>query len=119
MIRNLDHMIAPKRRKTPLRYFVFPSLMVILCGVLLVQAWTGDRGLKSWLALKAETAQRHDDLASLHRQNADLRARIERLHIATLDLDYLEERARADLGMVTPNETVIFIDPDRPMPSDK
>jgi len=114
MIRDLAHTdftLAHTKRRTPLRLCIFPCVMVILFCALLMQAWTGDRGLKNWLQSKEIYAQRVADLERIKNNNQDLRGRIERLQLSTLDLDYLEERARADLGMVAPDESVIFVDP--------
>ncbi len=119
MIRNLDHLTGTAHKKTPLRQYVFASFMFALALVLLAQMWSGERGLQSWWTLKADYAQRLTDLETLQERNADLRDRIQRLRTATLDLDFLEERARADLGMVRPNESVIFIDPQATVQSTK
>jgi cell division protein FtsB len=70
-------------------------------------ALTGEKGVIAWMGYKARIA----DLESeIERTSADVRAleeRAARLREATLDLDYLEERARILVGVADPRDIIV------------
>lgn len=74
----------------------------------------GDRGLIAWrgLADQIRVAQAERDQARAERQALDQRVSL--LRPGHLDRDMLDERARAELNRIGPDERVIFI--DRPHP---
>ncbi len=83
--------------------FVTAVLLLLLVGV---QAglWLGDGGLPQTMKLQGQ-------LDAQLKRNASQRHAIERLNAEVDDLrqglEMVEERARADLGMVKPNEVLV------------
>ena len=83
--------------------FVTAMLLLLLVGV---QAglWLGDGGLPQTMKLQGQ-------LDAQLKRNAGQRHAIERLNAEVDDLrqglEMVEERARADLGMVKPNEILV------------
>ena len=83
--------------------FVTAVLLLLLVGV---QAglWLGDGGLPQTMKLQGQ-------LDAQLKRNAGQRHAIERLNAEVDDLrqglEMVEERARADLGMVKPNEILV------------
>ena len=83
--------------------FVTAVLLLLLVGV---QAglWLGDGGLPQTMKLQGQ-------LDAQLKRNASQRHAIERLNAEVDDLrqglEMVEERARADLGMVKPNEILV------------
>ena len=57
---------------------------------------------------------RNSELGSLKAEEAQLRARADRLKPGSLDLDYLDERARIEIAAGDPNEVVFALDAAQP-----
>jgi cell division protein FtsB len=83
--------------------FVTAVLLLLLAGVQ-AELWLGDGGLPQTLKLRGQ-------LAAQLQRNVAQRQAIERLNAEIDDLrqglEMVEERARADLGMVKPNEILV------------
>lgn len=67
----------------------------------------GDYGLFQRLQIQAEKAELQDDLKTYQIAVAELENKTRRLSDTFLDLDLLDEQARAILGMVRADEIVI------------
>lgn len=100
--RTVGH--APLR----LRQLVPVGVMALMMVGLVTQALQGERGLRGWMDLQAEKQTRAKQLAALKAQNAELQNHVFRLSDETLDLDFLDERARLVLGLTGKNEQVII-----------
>ena len=69
----------------------------------------GQRGIISYFKLKKINTIYSKELNKLEYQNIALEDKIRRLQPNTLDLDYLEERLRKNIGLLKNNEiTVVF-----------
>lgn len=96
-----------------------PMLFRLLCGILIallvalqVRLWISEDGFRGVARLDAQ-------VAAQRAENSQLADRNRRLEAEVADLRHgfsaLEERARADLGLVAPNESFyIFAGPLRP-----
>jgi cell division protein FtsB len=73
-------------------------------------AVTGHQGLLAYVDLQAREHVLEGRLAELRHEHAALEARADRLKPATLDMDYLDERARIDLSAGDSNELVFALD---------
>lgn len=78
-------------------------------------ALTGDQGVVAWAGYKRDIATLEVQIAALETRRHDLEVRAGRLREATLDLDYLDERARALLNVAHPDDIVV---PAQALPSD-
>jgi cell division protein FtsB len=67
----------------------------------------GDRGLLAWMDLTRELRDAKAMLATLDVERGTLERRVGLLQPEHLDPDMLDERARATLNLVGPNEIVI------------
>ena len=82
-------------------FFLFLYLMYFLIN--------GQRGIISYFKLKKINTIYSKELNNLEDQNIALEDKIRRLQPNTLDLDYLEERLRKNIGLLKNNEiTVVF-----------
>lgn len=83
--------------------FVTVALLLALIGVQ-VELWLGDGGLPQVVRLQSQ-------LDGQLRRNAEIRRDNERLTAEVDDLiqglEMVEERARADLGMIKPDEILV------------
>jgi cell division protein FtsB len=73
-------------------------------------AVTGRQGLVAYVDLQAQERALEQRVASLEEERAQLEARAARLRPETLDLDYLDERARITLAAGDSEELVFALD---------
>ena len=73
-------------------------------------AVTGRQGLVAFVDLQAQERALEQRVASLEEERAQLEARAARLRPETLDLDYLDERARITLAAGDSDELVFTLD---------
>jgi len=73
-------------------------------------AVTGRQGLVAYVDLQAQERVLLEQVASLEEERAQLEARAARLRPETLDLDYLDERARVTLAAGDTEEIVFALD---------
>ena len=89
---------------------LMPAAYVRLIGVIAIFAHSGlqsDHGLAAFREAGDEERRLTADLAALKMARADMENRVLRLSDRYLDLDLLDERARAVLGLVRPDELVV------------
>ncbi|MEQ9447283.1 MAG: septum formation initiator family protein [Rhodospirillaceae bacterium] len=100
---GLAHEVK-KRTRAAIAPFLL-ILMVADFGISFVQ---GDRGLLAWIRLNDEIAVAQADLGELQDQRMRLEHRTRLLRPDGLDLDMLDERARALLGFAHRDEIVLY-----------
>lgn len=85
-----------------------PTLCVCVAALYIAgHALSGDDGVTAWAAAKTETALLEATLEELTSVRATLESRAFRLRETSLDLDYLDERARALAGMAHPLDVLV------------
>ncbi len=91
-----------------LRLLVPSILMLAACSGLTYQAVRGERGLIGWQKLQIDRTDRQYVLDELKAENDRLAARADRLREKSLDIDFLDERARIVLGLAQPDEIIVL-----------
>ncbi|MCP2678558.1 septum formation initiator family protein [Maricaulaceae bacterium NA33B04] len=95
------------------RFIPLGGLMVVI-AYLGFHAWTGEQGYRNHLRLSAEIAETRQELAEIRAERIAMEDRVARLDDAgpdaQIDVDYLEERARAVLRLAHPDEIVVTLD---------
>ncbi|MGR3718111.1 MAG: FtsB family cell division protein [Thermohalobaculum sp.] len=89
---------------------VAPVIYILLIAVLAVfghSALQGEHGLAALRQAEALEAELTAELAGVGEERRELENRVRRLGLRHLDLDLLDERARAMLGYVRREELVI------------
>ena len=81
-----------------LRRLLPTFMLVLVMGGLVFQALQGERGLRGWQELRAKNEERAVVLAGLEEENAATMTQVLRLSAGSLDLDFLDERARLVAG---------------------
>lgn len=89
------------------RLIVGPILGISLVVYFAYHLVQGDRGLIAWLRLTQQIDEAHATLATLEAQRQPLEHRVNLMR-SKLDVDLLDQSARAELNLVGPNEVVIF-----------
>jgi len=88
-------------------------LLLVLVGFLQYRLWVGEGSLAEVHALTQEIAAQEAELERLVARNRELQAEVDDLRTG---LAAVEERARAELGMIKPGETFLQVI-ERPKPS--
>lgn len=90
-------------------HFIFgPILGIVLTGYFVYHLVEGDRGMKAWLRLNREIRTASAHLDAVRAQRAALDHKVSNLRPEHVDPDLLDERVRATLNVVTPNDIVIM-----------
>jgi cell division protein FtsB len=100
---GLAHEVKKRTRAA-----IAPFLLILMVGYFGLSFVQGDRGLLAWIRLSDEIALVQADLADLMVHRTRMEHRIQLLRANGLDLDMLDERARALLGFAHKDEIVIY-----------
>jgi len=87
---------------------VGPVIGVGLSAYFLYNLIEGNHGLIQWLSVTREIRAEHANLEAIKAQRATLDLRVSDLKPNHLDPDLLDERVRATLNLVAPDEIVIM-----------
>ena len=83
-----------------------PIILLLLLGVLQWQLWNGRGGVRDVAQLRTKLADQKEANAKATLNNERLTSEVNDLKEG---LEMVEERARAELGMVKPNEVFVQI----------
>jgi cell division protein FtsB len=104
-------MIVLRELRRRARHVVGPVLGLTLFGYFAYHLVEGDRGFLAWRQLTDELHGEAARLDTLRAEHAALAQRADDLKPDHLDPDLLDERVRATLDLVKPNEVVIMQKP--------
>ena len=104
-------MVVKKRFRSVFFLVAFYALAGTGILYFLSEAQTGNRGTETNKALQAQIDMLNADLAALEAEKAVYDHRNHLLSLNALDPDLLDERARASLNRVHPNDVVILTGP--------
>jgi cell division protein FtsB len=90
------------------QFLVGPVLGIVLTGYFAHHLVEGDRGLKAWLRLNREIRTAAANLDAIRAQRAALDLKVSELRPDHVDPDLLDERVRATLNLVSPDDLVIM-----------
>jgi cell division protein FtsB len=104
-------MIILRELRRRARAIFGPVFGIALTGYFAYHLIEGDRGLMAWLRLTREIRAENANLEAVRAQREALDLKVSNLKPDHLDPDLLDERVRATLNLVAPNETVIMLPP--------
>jgi len=110
-------MVTRKRLRSILTALGLYVLAALLIGYFGVNAFSGNHGLKAKQDLDQQIASLSSELAQLQLERKQWERRIALLKSRGLDPDMLDERARALLDYVHPNDLTLMLGPSRPRPA--
>ena len=90
------------------RLIVGPIIGIALTGYFAYHLVEGERGFKAWLRLNREIRTATANLEAVRAQRAALDLRVSNLRPEHVDPDLLDERIRATLNLVSPDDIVIM-----------
>jgi cell division protein FtsB len=109
-------MVTRRRLRTILHTLVLYALAALLIGYFGINAYNGNRGLKAKEDIDRQTAALTTELDRLKHEHAQWERRIALLKSDDLDPDMLDERARALLDYVDPDDLTLMLD-TKPSPA--
>jgi cell division protein FtsB len=101
-------MIVLRALRRRARFILGPALGIALTGYFAYHLVEGDRGFKAWLRLNREIRTATANLETVRTQRVELELRVSNLRPDHLDPDLLDERIRATLNLVSPDDIVIM-----------
>jgi cell division protein FtsB len=102
-------MVSRKRLRTILTALALYALAALLIGYFGVNAYSGDRGLKAKEDIDRQMTALTAELQRLQVEHAQWQRRIALLKSDDIDPDMLDERARALLDYVDPDDLVMVV----------
>ena len=99
-------IVRAMRRRAHL--VIGPVLGIALTGYFAHHLVEGERGFKAWLRLNREIRTATVNLEAVRVQRAALDLRVSNLRPEHVDPDLLDERIRATLNLVSPDDIVIM-----------
>jgi cell division protein FtsB len=97
-----------RKSRSRLRQIVLPLIGALTVFYFGYHAIEGERGLLAWVRLSDAVEEAGRREAALANQRAVLENRVARLKPDSLDLDLLDERARAVLNLAEPDELILY-----------
>jgi cell division protein FtsB len=104
-------MIVLRELRRRAHFLVGPIIGIALTGYFIYHLIEGDHGLIRWLSLTREIRAESANLEAVRAQRKALDLRVSELRPDHLDPDLLDERVRATLNLVAPDEIVIMQPP--------
>ncbi len=109
-------MVTRKHLRSILTALGLYVMAALLIGYIGVNAFSGNHGLKAKQDIDQQIASLSTELAQLQIERAQWERRIALLRSSGLDPDMLDERARALLDYVHPNDLTLMLDTPRHPP---
>ena len=104
-------MIRETRKRA--RHVVGPVLAITVIGYFLYHTVQGERGLVAYAGLSEQVRMADSRLAQLRAERMGIEHNVGLLRPDSLDLDMLEERARAVLNFVDDDDVIVHEDLQR------
>jgi cell division protein FtsB len=101
-------MIVLRELRRRAHFIIGPVIGIALTGYFVYHLIEGDHGLIRWLSLTREIRAESANLEAVREQRKALDLRVSELRPDHLDPDLLDERVRATLNLVAPDEIVIM-----------
>jgi cell division protein FtsB len=99
-----------KNKTTDKRFIIANALMLLAIMYFVYHSLSGERGIVAYFKLKSELQKQTKVLEVLTEERTLLDEKVKNLNPNSLDLDYVDEVARLNLGMIGEGEVVINLD---------
>lgn len=101
-------MTTRQHRPSKIRRLVLPAVTAAFLAYFAYHAVHGEYGIVGRTRLEAQGLELQSELSRLADQKRTLLSKVLLLRASSLDQDMIDERARASLGMVHPDEVTIM-----------
>jgi cell division protein FtsB len=102
-------MVSRRRLKSALTVLGLYVMAGLMIGYFWFHAYTGNRGLRAKQDIDAQMAELSVELDRLKQERAQWNKKVALLRSEKIDPDTLDERARALLNYVHPNDAVLML----------
>lgn len=102
-------MVSRRRLKSALTVIGLYMMAGLMIGYFWFHAYSGNRGLRAKQDIDAQMAELSAELGRLKRERAHWDKKVALLRSDKIDPDMLDERARALLNFVHPNDMVLLL----------
>lgn len=99
-----------KNKTTDKRFIIANAVMLLAIMYFVYHSLSGERGIVAYFKLKSELQKQTKVLEVLTEERTLLDEKVKNLNPNSLDLDYVDEVARLNLGMIGEGEVVINLD---------
>lgn len=99
----------PKRTELNYNNIWINSGLLLLIVYFAYHSLSGQRGVFAYLRLNKEIIEREKDYAEILEEKETLEKHVKILYDGNLDLDYLDELARSQQGLIAPDEKVLLL----------
>lgn len=106
-------MLTLSEKKFRIRDALIAFFFVIFIGYFAYHSINGQRGLTAMFSLTSQIEEAQRRLDEIHTERLYLEHRVSLLRQESLDLDLLDEQARATLGYAGAGEEVYLIETDQ------
>jgi cell division protein FtsB len=93
--------------KRQVKAIVTPVVFLVIAGYFLWSATQGAHGLRAYALRQVDLANAQADLQRVQQEQVAWERRVSALRSSRLDLDALDERARAMLNLAEPSDIVV------------
>ncbi|MEX0753141.1 MAG: septum formation initiator family protein [Xanthobacteraceae bacterium] len=104
-------MVTRKKLRSCLTALGLYAAAVLFIGYFAVNAFSGNHGLRAQQALEQQIAKLSAELDMVKGERAYWERRVSLLRSDRIDADLLDERARAELFYLHPNEVTLLLKP--------
>lgn len=101
-------MTTRHRKRSFLRHLMVPALSIAIGCYFAYHTVTGDLGIRAREQIEVEAGHLKEQLAEVRGERERLEQRVKLMRADAIDPDLVDERARAQLNMVQPDEIVIL-----------
>lgn len=108
-INNLKMSWKPQNKGIDFGRITFDIFIYLLVVYFVYHALHGDRGFFAYQKLSKEFIEQQNILANLENEKLVYEKKLKLINHQQVDLDLLDELARAKLGLVKPNETMVIL----------
>jgi cell division protein FtsB len=102
-------MVTRKRLRTFFTALGLYTAAALFIGYFAVNAFSGNHGLRAKQALEERIGVLSEELNRAKQERVQWERRISLLHSDGIDADLLDERARAELQYIHPNEVMLLL----------
>lgn len=106
-------MSTRQKRNSLLARFAVPVICAALVAYFIHHAWNGRYGVEALARMDEEIIRLEYELAGIRLERERVAARVALLGEGSTERDMLDERARHFLGLASPDELIVFVEPPR------
>jgi cell division protein FtsB len=102
------------RKYTLSKKTIFNSIVFLLLVYFIFHSIYGDKGIIAYFKLNQKLVKSNEELEDLRAERVEIEHKGKLLRLESLDKDMLDEHARNNLGIASPNEQIFTTEKKKP-----